>query len=215
MSKRRTAANRKNAAHSTGPKSETGKHKSSLNALRHGFTGQVVVLPTEDRITYFKHTSAFHNEYHPQGPTETHLVQTLADAAWRLNRLRAIEDNLLTIGLMHQENKGRNPHADHPEASTALAIADGTQNHLRQIAILSVHEGRLTRQFTKTLALIKELQAERKAAEKANGFVISSRNNHPNQTPRQHLKLVIPRTAAAPESIQPLKYDAQEDPESA
>ena len=163
MSKRRNAANRKNAAHSTGPKSETGKQKSSLNALRHGFTGQVVVLPTENRITYFKHTSAFHNEYHPQGPTETHLVQTLADAAWRLNRLRAIEDNLLTIGLIDQQDRRRAPETNLPEANIALATANGTKDHLRQIAILSVHEGRLTRQFTKTLSLLKELQAERKA----------------------------------------------------
>ncbi len=163
MSKRSNAANRKNAAHSTGPKTDAGKQKSSLNALRHGFTGQVVVLPTEDRRVYFQHTNAFHNEYHPQGPTETHHVQTLADAAWRLNRLRALEDNLLTIGLLHQEESKTNPRTDHPEASTALATADGTKDHLRQIAILSVHEARLTRQFTKTLTLIRELQAERKA----------------------------------------------------
>ena len=40
--------NRENAQHSTGPKTEAGKQKSSLNALRHGLTGQTVVMPAED-----------------------------------------------------------------------------------------------------------------------------------------------------------------------
>ena len=93
----RAAINRANAAKSTGPKSTAGKQISALNALRHGLTGQVIVLPTDDLTAYEKHTKAFHQEYAPQGPTETHLTQTIADGAWRLNRLRAMETNLLAL----------------------------------------------------------------------------------------------------------------------
>jgi hypothetical protein len=45
----RTQINQANAQHSTGPKTKTGKQRSSLNALRHGLTGQIIVLPVEDR----------------------------------------------------------------------------------------------------------------------------------------------------------------------
>ena len=160
MRKDRRAINRANAAKSTGPKSTAGKQRSAMNALRHGLTGQVIVLPTDDLTAYQKHTQAFHQEYAPQGPTESHLAQTLADGAWRLNRLRAMETNLLALGL--------NAHVDrtqtgHPQADDALATATGTADHIRQLAVLSLHESRITRQFDKTLIQLRTLQSERQA----------------------------------------------------
>ena len=53
----RAEINRENAQHSTGPKTEAGKKQSSLNALRHGLTGQIVVMPTEDLAAYQLHPS--------------------------------------------------------------------------------------------------------------------------------------------------------------
>ncbi len=35
-------ANRRNALRSTGPRTEQGKRRSSMNATRHGFTGRLV-----------------------------------------------------------------------------------------------------------------------------------------------------------------------------
>ena len=83
----RTEINRANSQHSTGPKTDAGKQRSSLNALRHGLTGQLVVMPTEDLQAYQHHLTSFTDEYHPQGATEAHLVQDLADSSWRLNRV--------------------------------------------------------------------------------------------------------------------------------
>jgi len=36
-------ANRRNARHSTGPRTATGKSRSAQNAVRHGFTGRLLV----------------------------------------------------------------------------------------------------------------------------------------------------------------------------
>src|SRR5271163_2464885 len=94
----RTEINRANSQHSTGPKTLEGKQKSSLNALRHGLTGQIVVMPTEDLEAYQLHLKSFTDEYHPVGATEAHLVQALADTSWRLNRVAALETNLLLLG---------------------------------------------------------------------------------------------------------------------
>src|SRR5215467_58147 len=52
VSESQLAANRRNAQLSTGPKSEEGKSKSSLNAVRTGLTGRTVLLPTDDAAGY-------------------------------------------------------------------------------------------------------------------------------------------------------------------
>jgi hypothetical protein len=91
----RTEINQANAQHSTGPKTREGKHRSSQNALRHGLTAQLVVMPSEDLQAYRRHLTSFTDEYQPQGATETHLVQALADSSWRLNRVVALEANLM------------------------------------------------------------------------------------------------------------------------
>ena len=89
----RTEANRANAQLSTGPRTQEGKQRSSLNALRHGLTGQIVVMPTEDLQAYQRHVASFVDDLRPKGPMESHLVQSLADTAWRLNRVASLEAN--------------------------------------------------------------------------------------------------------------------------
>jgi len=58
----RAAINRENSLKSTGPKTEAGKQISSLNALRHGLTSQVVIMPNEDLEAYHRFTESFHND---------------------------------------------------------------------------------------------------------------------------------------------------------
>lgn len=147
---------------STGPRTEEGKKRSSLNAMRHGLTSQIVVLPTEDMDAYLAHSRRFESDFAPQGAVETHLAQTLADAAWRLARVRSLEHSLLALGFTAKSGRIV---TEHPEVHAALATADGLRLHNRELANLSIHELRLTRQFDKTLAQLRQLQAERKAAE--------------------------------------------------
>src|SRR6202049_3685212 len=92
----RAAINRANAQHSTGPRTDAGKQRSSLNALRHGLTAQTAVLPSEDPAAYQRHIQQFLDEYQPATPTETQLTHELANTAWRLNRIPLLEAQLLT-----------------------------------------------------------------------------------------------------------------------
>ena len=61
-------ANRRNAQSSTGPKTEEGKSKSKFNALKHGMTAEVAVLPHEDKHSYEDLRQAAIESYGP--PTE-------------------------------------------------------------------------------------------------------------------------------------------------
>jgi hypothetical protein len=152
--------NRANAQHSTGPKTEAGKQRSSLNALRHGLTGQTIVLPSDDLEAYQQHIQCFETEYHPKGATEAQLVQSLADSAWRQNRVCALENNLLTLGIAQNVTDQATD-----QVSTALAIAAALDSQTRALANLSIHGQRLARQFERTLALLRELQTIRLAQE--------------------------------------------------
>ena len=154
----RAQINQANAQHSTGPKTEAGKHRSSLNALRHGLTGQIIVLPSDDLEAYQRHIKSFVKEYQPKGATEQNLVQTLADNVWRQHRVAALENNVLTLGIVGEQDV-----AD--DVQQALAIAASLESQTKALANLSLHGQRLSRQFEKTLALLQELQLKREIEE--------------------------------------------------
>ncbi len=48
VSEGKIAANRRNATKSCGPKTETGKEAARMNALKHGMTAEIAILPEED-----------------------------------------------------------------------------------------------------------------------------------------------------------------------
>jgi hypothetical protein len=138
----RASINRANSQLSTGPRTGPGKQRSSLNALRHGLTAACPVLPLEDRAAYESHRRQFFDEYQPANPTESQLVQELADTSWRLNRIPLLEAKLL---------------AD----AHSLSILDAH----RLLSNLGIQGHRLSRQFQKTLATLRDLQSDRRERE--------------------------------------------------
>ena len=156
----RATINRANAAKSTGPRTDAGKQRSSLNALRHGLTGQTIVLPTEDQSAYQRHSQSFLDECQPKGAIETQLVQSLLDTSWQLNRAAAVESNLFSLGIT-----GDRIRVNHPQAEAALAMALAYREHNRAFANISIYRQRLARQFERTLAQLRQIQAERRAIE--------------------------------------------------
>ena len=58
-SEARLLANRTNAQNSSGPKTEEGKKRSSLNATRHGLLAQTLHLPEEEMDAYREFTAAY------------------------------------------------------------------------------------------------------------------------------------------------------------
>jgi hypothetical protein len=161
----RAEINRQNASHSRGPLTPEGKRRVSLNALRHGLTGQTVVLPSDDLAAYQKHCGEFHTELKPQGLLESKCVQTIADTYWRLDRIRALENNL--FGLAASQEAEMSPDPD-SLIDCALAQAKALEQHSDLLTRLSLYEHRLNRTLEKAKAELKQLQQERaKSREKA------------------------------------------------
>jgi hypothetical protein len=98
LSDKQLAANRANAQLSTGPKTEEGKRRSSLNARRHNLTGQVTAMTEEDRIAHHAFSEALIKSMAPEGALELQLAQRIATDSWRLNRSSAIEENIFALG---------------------------------------------------------------------------------------------------------------------
>lgn len=92
-------ANRRNAAHSTGPRSEEGKKKSAMNALTHGMTAESPVLPTEDSGRFDALRSRMIKDLAPKGALEEQLAEEIVDLTWRLTRARTLEQGVLAGGV--------------------------------------------------------------------------------------------------------------------
>jgi hypothetical protein len=157
------AANQANAQLSTGPRTEEGKERSSLNALKSGLTGRTVLLSTEDTAAYERHVAHFFAFYEPVGDEETVVVQRMADTRWRLDRCANLENNLYALGQV--EFKELFPE-ESPEIRRALIQAHTFRAYQKEFRNLNIQEGRLERSFTRDYARLTELQDARFQQEK-------------------------------------------------
>jgi hypothetical protein len=138
---RRAAVNRANSEHSTGPRTESGKQRSSLNALQHGLTAQTALLPNEDPEVYQSHLQKYLAHYQPATPIENQLVHEMATNAWRFNRIPAIEAKLLS----------QDP---------------SPKNMVQQLATLGLYGSRLSRQIQNALDKLRDIQDDRRRLER-------------------------------------------------
>lgn len=84
-------ANRRNAAKSTGPRSQSGKSRSNRNALKHGLSAERVVMFNEDPAVFEALRSDLVGHFRPADPVADHLVEQVAACIWRLRRVPEIE----------------------------------------------------------------------------------------------------------------------------
>ena len=90
-SRRKAAANRRNAQHSTGPKTPEGKAASAQNATTHGLSSSFTVLPHEDHDAYAQLLETLQKEHAPSTEHEKFLVTRMAESRWRLDRTHRFE----------------------------------------------------------------------------------------------------------------------------
>jgi hypothetical protein len=157
------AANRLNAEKSKGATSPQGKARSSMNALRHGLTARVVVLPSEDMDAYQAFSKEIVDSLDAQTPVERQFAQTVADNQWRINRIRSIEDGMLGMG--HFEAAG-DFDCPSPEIHSAMTAARAFRDDSKSFVNLSIYEQRLHRSMKESLRQLRELQTERREREK-------------------------------------------------
>ena len=123
ISQRKLEANRANAQKSTGPRTDAGKRRSSLNAQTHGLRARLstdALVCQHEREDFQLLADALHEELNPQSPLQHLLAERLALLAWKMRRTAAAEAALLDKDLardrkyrQHENDKKlrRNPGA--------------------------------------------------------------------------------------------------------
>jgi hypothetical protein len=139
-SEKQIAANRANAARSTGPRTPAGKAASSRNAARHHLLARSFVLKGECPKRFEAFVESFYAEYNPSTPTETALVDTMATARWRLIRMSNLE-----AAIIDHEYDSEPADLTTP-ARTTLAYRRASDSS-RSIELMNRTETRLQYQF--------------------------------------------------------------------
>ena len=94
------SANRRNSARSTGPRTEAGRNRSRLNALKHGFRAEKAILPDEDPAALQERLDHWTADLQPRNSVEQYLVERGVRLSWQLDRVLRAQDARLTTQII-------------------------------------------------------------------------------------------------------------------
>ena len=94
------AANKANAAHSTGPQTPTGKVRSSKNRLTFGLFTISDFVREDESESYTKICTSLWSELSPAGTIEEAFTTEIMSATWRLRRCRMVEEDISGIAIL-------------------------------------------------------------------------------------------------------------------
>ena len=139
----------------TGPRTEEGKNRSRMNAFKHGLTGQTLILSEEEKVLYEEHRQSYVDLYRPRNNPEKTLVQLIADDYWRLLRGRAFEASRIRMTM------------DGDSVATPVTAPEVIWSQNEKVLVnLTLYIQRIERSIKNNTQALKDLQSDRKAAEK-------------------------------------------------
>ncbi len=156
-------ANRENAKLSTGPVTAAGSARSSQNAVRHGLTGQTLVLTPEEAESYSEHVTQYMARFEPADHYQRQLVQDLADSDWGIHQIFLLQSS--TVSYMQKLSRRLAEAAD-AEAEAEILAADARA--VRKLATLNSYENRKRRASKLLREQINEIAMQEAANSPAN-----------------------------------------------
>ena len=89
-----TLANQANAQHSTGPRTEDGKAKAALNAVRHNLTSRGLIVPLGLEATFAGLEGQLRADLIPEGGMQETIFTRILECSWNLHRCRLAQTQL-------------------------------------------------------------------------------------------------------------------------
>lgn len=144
---------------STGPRSESGKRRSSQNAIKYGICSKDLLLKGESRLEYESLVARLRGDFTPQGELEIESVETIAVLIWRKRRLIRAEKSVI-------EERVPMLMLDTPQTSMeVLALCEPRYKKASALIpsqnvseLLMRYEVHLSREMDRTLARLERLQ---------------------------------------------------------
>ena len=164
MSTLKAETARRNGAKSHGPVTAQGKAVSSLNAIKHGLNSKQVVLSHEDRSAYDRLHQSFRNRLRPIDDLEAQLVEKMAAATWRLNRITGIETEILEKEMLTRMEE-MDQEFDVKKATPQQRLTwvwERLANETTTLTLLLRHQAQYNREFDKALKQLQDLQKQRR-----------------------------------------------------
>jgi hypothetical protein len=163
-SEKQLAASRANGAKSKGPATPEGRARSSRNSLRHGLSSQLaaenMVLSHEDRAQFESLRASYIQSFQPANQPQHDLVETMAAARWRLNRLQQIETKLFEKEMVLRADEMEKELAEMTEVEKLACVFDRMANQGKSIALLIRYEGSLNRSYERAFRQLQQLQSQ-------------------------------------------------------
>ncbi|MBZ5584216.1 MAG: hypothetical protein LAQ30_18780 [Acidobacteriia bacterium] len=209
FSARRLAANRANAARSTGPRTPEGKARSSQNARKHGFcAASLAVIRLEELDAVARLKADLVAAYQPVNSQELFAIERIALAQQALLRSATLETGLLTACLNETLLRDAGlPCAVADELTLDIEVTKA-QNRALALAVGLQHAVRRSNSFA--LFLRYQAQAERLYRRAVEEFdrLRALHTELPNEPiiepePQQTAPLTLPENEPAPEPAAP------------
>ena len=163
-SDKRIEASRANGKKSRGPVTPEGKRISSRNAERHGLLSKSIVMEGEDAERFNAKLARFISEHLPQTESELVLVETMAVAKWRQERIWDMETARVSEEIRTQ---AANPElaAKSPVVRAVLAF-ESVIDRSHTLNSLNRYEVRFDRIYTRCKRELRESREAKHASSK-------------------------------------------------
>jgi hypothetical protein len=157
-SDKQNQSNQQNAKHSTGPRTDEGKQRSSQNALKHGLCAKRSVIPGEDPAAYEAHLDRFQDTFNPSNAFEVGLVRQMADADWRLLRINHLEVAFIASAVDDALACFKIVHPDDPEPSETKLLGDIMQTRTADLTRFSRYHADHSRRYREAFRQLIEMR---------------------------------------------------------
>ncbi len=159
ISEAQLAANRANAKLAHGATTPAGQKASSMNALRHGLTAKMALLPGDDGEHYAQLVASHVERHAPVGDEENELVHLIAENAWRMLKIGTEQEGVYALGRL--ENPDLFKEITDPVRRAALVHVKIGILYADRLRNLQLLERRIRNQHARDLAKLQAIQTQR------------------------------------------------------